>query len=232
MILTLLSGGQDSTTCLFWAKRSWPRERHVALSFDYGQSHAIELGRAVRIAALAGAEHRVVNLDLPRRTSELTGGTPSAPWTTIGGDLPATFVPGRNLVFLAHAFATAPDAKAIVFGASQVDYSGYPDCRAPFIGAMQQAGLEALGGTGPVLHAPLLYRSKADTVRLARSLRGCWEALGLSWTCYRPNHGRILLNADKGPRPCGACAACLLRAKGFEEAGETDPALDSAEEAT
>lgn len=220
MILTLLSGGQDSTTCLFWARRSWPKERHVALSFAYGQTHSIELERAVRIAALAGVEHRVTRLEL--HGSELTGDAATR------SDLPATFVPGRNLVFLAHAFAIGASAKAIVFGASQVDYSGYPDCRAPFIGAMQQAGLEALGGTGPVLHAPLLYKSKADTVRLARGLRGCWEALALSWTCYRPVHGEAPESVGAGrSQPCGSCPACVLRAKGFADAGETDPALGS-----
>lgn len=132
--------------------------------------------------------------------------------------LPTSFVPGRNALFLtlAGAVAVKLGAKSIVTGTCQTDYSGYPDCRREFIDAQELALTLAMpSSSGPIkIHTPMMFMTKAETVSLARSLQGCWDALALSITCYN------------GQRPgCGTCPACVLREKGFAEAGESDPAL-------
>lgn len=220
--VVVLSGGQDSTTCLFWARQRW--EGLVAVSFDYGQRHRAELEAARRVAALAGAAHTV----LPLEALAALGGSAlvsSAPLQGEGGfgdaeapaGLPTSFVPGRNLVFLALAGALAvrEGARDVVLGVCQADYSGYPDCRESFVRAAEEAINQAMPSScGPLaVHAPLLHLTKAEAVLLARGLPGCWEALAETVTCY------------EGKRPgCGACPACGLRRKGFAEAGLEDPA--------
>jgi 7-cyano-7-deazaguanine synthase len=215
-VLVVFSGGQDSTTCLFWAIERFGRARLETLTFDYGQRHRIEIESAHRVAGFA----QVRNTVLPVNTFAALGGNsltdphvdvPSA--MTPGADgLPNTFVPGRNLVFLtlAAAFAWQRGIRHIVTGVAQTDYSGYPDCREATILALQSClrlGMEREFE----IHTPLMHLSKRETVELAVSL-GALEALGLSHTCY------------KGVRPpCGQCPACLLRARGFAEAGIEDP---------
>jgi 7-cyano-7-deazaguanine synthase len=223
--IVLLSGGQDSTTCLFWATRRYGSENVLALSIFYGQRHEAELEAARDIAAAAGVLHQFLRADvlasigdsdLVKKGTAIKGdggyGDSQAP-----GGLPTSFVPGRNLIFLSLAAAVAvrEKAKTIVTGVCQTDYSGYPDCRREFIDSLQATlGLAMPGDAGPFqIETPLMYLSKADTVRMAQTLPGCWEALGMSLTCY------------EGKRPgCGKCGACVLRAKGFAEAGEVDPA--------
>jgi 7-cyano-7-deazaguanine synthase len=224
--LVLLSGGQDSTTCLFWAKERLPgvTELH-ALNLLYGQRHRSEIVAAAQIAKLAGCAS-YLSLDVSHlmfgsksalidQTGDLKGDggmrDPEAP-----NGLPTSFVPGRNLMMLGLAVARAGvvGATHIVTGVCQTDYSGYPDCREQFITAMQGAVAQAWPGDEPVpiIHTPLMHRTKAETVKLARELPGCWEALGKSVTCYL------------GQRPgCGECPACHLRVKGFAEAGFLDP---------
>lgn len=218
--LVLLSGGQDSTTCLYWAIDRFGRENVATLSFDYGQRHRIELDCAVAIAKHAGVAHHCLPID----TFSALGGdaltdSDIAVATAIDEStgLPNTFVPGRNLIFLTYAAALAwqLDAGHLVTGVAQTDYSGYPDCREETITALQQAlrlGMES----NVQIHAPLMHLSKAQTVKLARDLGGL-DAMALTHTCY------------KGQRPpCGECPACVLRAKGFEEAGVEDPLIASA----
>jgi 7-cyano-7-deazaguanine synthase len=223
--VTLLSGGQDSTTCAFWA-RKYLGECH-ALTFRYGQRHAGEIDDAIRIAAGLGMPHTLLDLSgvlAALGDSALLAGV-DAPLTADGGrpdaampqGLPSSFVPGRNLLFFSAAAALAVKlgAKAIVTGVCQTDYSGYPDCRKEFVDAFERAATLAMpSSAGPlVMYAPLMQLSKSQTVQLARTLPGCWEALATTTTCYL------------GRRPgCGACAACVLRAKGFAGAGERDPA--------
>ncbi len=213
--VVLLSGGQDSTTCLAWARARC--EEVYSLSFDYGQRHRVELSAARRVARLAGVrEHRVLPVsslgelggnELVDHAREAVSPTPSA-------GLPATFVPGRNLLFLtlAAAWAYRLGVVDLVIGAGEVDYSGYPDCREETLDKMAAAlcaGLDA-----PVrVHAPLMHLGKADTVRLARDLEAL-DLLSYSHTCY---NGRV--------PPCGLCAACRLRADGFAAAGIADPLL-------
>lgn len=222
----LLSGGQDSTTSLFWALRKFETVR--AIAFDYGQRHRIELSAAARIASLAGVDFQA----LPLEVLGVLGGSalvdPSLDVTVDGGHedraapngLPSTFVPGRNLLFLsvAGAYALKVGATHLVTGVCETDYSGYPDCRTEFIEAMVKVLAAAMPSSmGEItIHAPLMQKTKAQTVKMARELGDdCWNALGHSVTCY--------LGWQPG---CGQCPSCVLRAKGFEEAGETDPATE------
>ncbi|OHX13131.1 7-cyano-7-deazaguanine synthase QueC [Chromobacterium sphagni] len=213
--LVVLSGGQDSTTCLYWALRRFGAGNVEAVTFDYGQRHRVELECARKIAALAGVRQTVLPID----TFAAIGGNALtddsiAPESGARDDdaLPNTFVPGRNLVFLtfAAAFGYTRGARHLVAGVAQTDYSGYPDCRENTLKALEVA--LRLGMDSRVeLHAPLMYLSKAETVTLAQQV-GAMDALAWSHTCY---NGEV--------PPCGRCASCELRAKGFAEVGVADP---------
>ena len=222
--ITLLSGGQDSTTCLFWAKQNF--DDVVAVSIFYGQRHKAELVAAAAIATQAGVPHRVLEIPALGLLGNSALVDASKPLTLDGGipdkampqGLPSSFVPGRNalLLTLAGAVAVKEGARDIVTGVCQTDYSGYPDCRREFVDSVEAMLAQAMpSSSGPFrIHTPLMFMTKAETVRLARRLPGCWEALALSVTCY------------EGQRPgCGKCASCDLRIKGFAEAGEVDPGV-------
>ena len=213
--LVLLYGGQESTTCLHWAVSKFGRWSVAAVSFDYGQRHRIELECAADIAADA----RVNYTSLPIDTFAALGGDALtdagievADEVDAESGLPNTFVPGRNLVFLtfAAAYAWQRDIGNLVTGVAQTDYSGYPDCRQETLDSLQQTlrlGMES----DVIIHAPLMHLSKKETVELAAEL-GALDAMALTHTCYN------------GARPpCGKCPACMLRAKGFAEAGIEDP---------
>lgn len=215
--LVVLSGGQDSTTCLFWAIDRFGRDAVSSITFDYGQRHRVELGCATRVADYAG----VSNVCLPIDTFSALGGDALTDSgidvtsdTNASTGLPNTFVPGRNLIFLtfAAAYAYQRNIGHLVTGVAQTDYSGYPDCREATIKALQQS--IRMGMDSDVqIHTPLMHLSKRQTVELAVEL-GALEAMGLTHTCY------------EGLRPpCGVCAACELRAKGFLAAGFDDPLL-------
>ncbi|MCD4487033.1 7-cyano-7-deazaguanine synthase QueC [Chromobacterium vaccinii] len=216
--LVVLSGGQDSTTCLYWALRRFGAGNVEAVTFDYCQRHRVELDCARKIAALAGVRQTVLPID----TFAAIGGNALtdagiAPEEGVRDDdaLPNTFVPGRNLVFLtfAAAFAYTRGARHLVTGVAQTDYSGYPDCRENTLKALEVA--LRLGMDSRVeLHTPLMYLSKAETVTLAQQV-GALEALAWSHTCY---NGEV--------PPCGHCASCELRARGFAEAGMPDPLVE------
>ena len=192
----------------------------VALTFDYGQRHGVEIERARMVAERYGAEWLCVRLDASRwGGSALTDSSMAVPVDGVDTDvIPATYVPARNLIFLSVAMgvAEARDADAVYLGVNALDYSGYPDCRPEFIESFRGTAALALkrGVEGqPVdIRTPLIDLTKADIVRLGVDLDA---PLHLSWSCY---HG--------GPAPCGRCDACALRAKGFAEAGVPDPALE------
>ncbi len=213
--VVLLSGGQDSTTCLAWALKRFGRVRSLAI--DYGQRHRIELDAAARIAGLAGVPHAQIPCDSLRALggNALTSDEAVAGGVRAGNQLPNTFVPGRNLIFLtlAAAFAYQHGAANLVTGVCETDYSGYPDCRESTMAALQEA-LRAGIDAPFVIHTPLMRLSKADTVRMARDL-GALPLIAQSHTCY---NGAI--------PPCGICPACELRAKGFAEAGIPDPLME------
>lgn len=208
--LVLLSGGQDSTTALYWARERFDRVH--TLTIRYGQRHDREVRAAFGIARLAAAVHEFVEIPV-FRGSKSTLVSPGRMDATANG-LPVTFVPARNLVFLSVAAARAASlgCSTIVAGVCATDHAGYPDCRPEFIEAMR-AVLRAAIPAGVDLVTPMLMLDKPTIVRLGRSLPGCWDALALSVTCYR------------GDQPgCGECPSCVLRARGFAEAGERDPA--------
>jgi len=214
--VVLVSGGLDSATTLAIARDRG--HRCHALSFDYGQRHAIELDAARRVAKALGAiEHRVLAMPIGQfGHSALTDPSIAVP-ESAGTGVPVTYVPARNTVFLACAlgFAEVIAAQHIYIGVNAVDYSGYPDCRAAFIRAFEYlanlATRAAVEGKTMSIHAPLIELTKADIIR-----RG--TALGLDYgmtvSCYQPD--------GKG-RACGKCDSCRLRRDGFREAGIVDP---------
>ena len=220
--ICLLSGGLDSATCLAYARKhgyeSW------ALSFDYGQRHRVELDAAVRVAeALGAAAHRVVRIDLRvfghsalTDDIEVPKGRDEA---VMNAGIPVTYVPARNTIFLSFALAWAEvlESSDIFIGVNALDYSGYPDCRPEFIEAFESMANLATksaveGRTRVKIHSPLIQMSKAQIVQLGAELG---VPFGLTHSCYDP---------DAAGRPCGQCDSCLLRAKGFREAGLDDPA--------
>lgn len=213
--VVLLSGGLDSATALWWAKtRGFGA---VCLSVRYGQRHEREILAAKALAKRAGARLYEIRLSLPwLKSSALVDRTkrlPDLPLSKIGrGGVPATYVPGRNTIFLALAasLADAVEATAVVIGANQLDYSGYPDCRGPYLAAFEKAARRGTRRTSLKILAPLLRLDKAGIVRLARRLGVPTE---LTWSCYAG-----------GKRPCGKCDSCKLRAKGFASAGFEDTA--------
>jgi 7-cyano-7-deazaguanine synthase len=215
--VVILSGGLDSTVCMGVAEQAGGRI--VALTFDYGQRHHVELDHAAAVARHYGAEPLVVRLDASAwGGSALTDASVDVPDADpASGQIPVTYVPARNLIFLSVAtgVAEARDADALYLGINALDYSGYPDCRPEFVASF--AGTAALAtkrgveGRPVEVRTPLVDRTKAAIVRLGLDLGA---PLGLTWSCYRGGH-----------RPCGTCDSCVLRAKGFAEAGVTDPAL-------
>ncbi len=219
--VVLVSGGLDSMVAAARAREAG--HRLLALSVDYNQRHQVELAAARRIAHTLGAERHVV-LPLDLRAfggSALTDDTP-VPKTGVGAEIPVTYVPARNTIFLSLAlgWAEAVGARDLFIGVNALDYSGYPDCRPEFIAAFEKladlatkAGVE---GEPFRIHAPLQHMTKADIVR--ECVRLGLDA-GISWSCYDPAPGGL---------HCGLCDSCRLRSKGFEEAGIPDPTRYSA----
>ncbi|MDI3339698.1 MAG: 7-cyano-7-deazaguanine synthase QueC [Sphaerobacter sp.] len=216
--VVLLSGGLDSTTVAYLARASG--YAIYALSFDYGQRHRRELEAAAAVArAVDAVEHRVVRIDLGAIGGSSLTGDGHIPTTPEPGGIPSTWVPARNHIFLAVAsgYAEVVGAQAVYIGVSQVDYSGYPDCRGEFLAAYQRAADLAskqfveTGRSIPVV-APLLYLSKAGAIQLGLALGVDY---GLTWSCYR---GEAV--------PCGVCDSCRLRAAAFAAVGVPDPLLD------
>ena len=217
----LLSGGLDSSTCLALARRDG--FTCYALSFDYGQRHRVELEAAARVAeSLGAAQHLVVSVDLrffgaSALTSDIA--VPKGRGTDeMSGEIPVTYVPARNTIFLSLALAWAEvlESSDIFIGVNALDYSGYPDCRPEFIEAYERMANRATksgveGRTRIKIHTPLIRLSKAEIVKLGGELGLDFR---LTHSCYDPG---------PGGRPCGQCDSCVLRRKGFEEAGLEDP---------
>ena len=219
--VVLLSGGVDSATTAAVAQRQG-FDVH-ALSFHYGQRHAVELEAARRVVAHLGIRrHVVLEIDLrafggSALTSDLAVPL-DTPMDQIGASIPPTYVPARNTIFLSFSLAWAEtlDARDIFIGANALDYSGYPDCRPEYIAAFERmanlatrAGVE--GGARITIHAPLISLSKREIIAQGQALGIDY---GLTSSCYDPS---------PDGRACGHCEACLLRLKGFEEAGMSDP---------
>jgi 7-cyano-7-deazaguanine synthase len=219
--VVLLSGGLDSATALAIARAEGFDA--YALSFDYGQRHDRELDSARRVAAALGArEHLVLRLDLRAiGGSALTADIPVPKGRSVeamGSGIPVTYVPARNTIFLSYALAWAEvlESQDIFIGVNALDYSGYPDCRPEFIEAFERmanlatrAGVE---GTSRLrIHTPLIRLTKAEIVARGTALG---VDFALTWSCYEPRPDGLA---------CGRCDSCLLREKGFREAGLRDP---------
>ena len=219
--ICLLSGGLDSSTCLGVARRDG--FECYALSFDYGQRHRVELAAATNVAKHMGAlEHRTLRIDLrafggSALTSDLAVPKHHSVQELETG-IPITYVPARNTIFLSYAMAWAEvlECSDIFIGVNAIDYSGYPDCRPEFIEAFERmanlatkSGVE--GRTHLRIHTPLKELNKASIVRLGLQVG---VDFALTHSCYDP---------DATGRPCGQCDSCLLRKKGFQEAGVFDP---------
>lgn len=218
--VVLLSGGLDSTTVLAIAKSQGFDP--YALSFRYGQRHAVELDAAQRVSAAQGVRRHVI-ADIDLRVfggSALTANIAVPKHDTpeeLGDEIPSTYVPARNTIFLSFALAYAETigAQDVFIGVNALDYSGYPDCRPEYIEAFQnmanlatKAGVE---GQRLTIHTPLITMTKAEII--ATGL-GLGVDYGLTSSCYDP---------DETGHPCGRCDSCLLRLKGFSEAGHADP---------
>ena len=213
--VVLVSGGLDSMISAAIAREAG--YRIFALSIDYNQRHQVELAAARRIAqALGAVRHVVLPIDLSAFGGSALTADISVPKDGVGADIPVTYVPARNTVFLslALAWAEAAGARSLFIGVNALDYSGYPDCRPEFIAGFEQLATKAgVEGEAFRIHAPLQHMTKADIVREGTRLG---LDLGMSWSCYDPSPAGT---------HCGLCDSCRLRHKGFEDAGIADPTI-------
>jgi len=213
--IVLLSGGLDSATTLYYAL-SKGYSVH-ALVFDYGQRHSKEIQCAVAVARAARCFFEVVKISLPWKGSALLDKKIKVPHRRKldAKDIPVTYVPARNIIFLSFAasYAEAVGAQKIFIGANAIDYSGYPDCRPDFFAAYSKVlekGLKTgVEGQKIRVETPLIRKTKAQIIRLGTALQVPYQ---LTWSCY-----------EGGKRPCGLCDSCRLRAKGFIDAGVKAP---------
>jgi 7-cyano-7-deazaguanine synthase len=229
--IVLLSGGLDSTTCLAIAKHADFRPLY-SMAFDYGQRHRHELAAAEKIARAFGVtEHRVITIDLRQFGKSALTDSIDVPKdrdeTQMSGEIPVTYVPARNTIFLSYALAWSEvlGVRDVFIGVNAIDYSGYPDCRPEFIGAFERMAnlatkmtvqkVQGAGGEGRefTIHTPLIHLTKAQIIQRGASLGVDY---GMTHSCYDP---------DAQGRACGHCDSCLLRKRGFAAAGVKDPTV-------
>jgi len=211
----LFSGGLDSTTTLYYAKSR--KYKPHCLVFDYGQRHRQEIHHAVKIAQVSKSDYTVVKITLPWKGSALLDKKIKLPKNRkiISREIPVTYVPARNIIFLSFAasYAEAIGAKAIFIGVNALDYSGYPDCRPEFIKTyqkMMKQGLKSgVEGKAIKINTPLMRKTKSQIIKMGIFLKVPFH---LTWSCYKG-----------GKSPCGECDSCLLRAQGFAGIGIQDP---------
>lgn len=216
--IVLLSGGLDSATCLAIARAEGFSPIYT-MAFDYGQRHRHELAAAARLAEAAGVrEHRVVRIDLRQFGGSALTSDAEVPKdraeAEMSAGVPITYVPARNTVFLSYALAWAEvlGARDVFIGVNAVDYSGYPDCRPEFVEAFERAANLGTRFDGSFkIHAPLIRMTKAQIIRRGTELDVDY---GQTHSCYDP---------DESGAACGHCDSCLLRKRGFAEAGLADP---------
>ncbi len=220
LAIVLLSGGLDSTTVLAIAKNLGYLP--LTLSFDYGQRHRVELGKARVIAKKFGVEeHRVVSVDLKQFGGSALTDDIEVPMDreedAMTAEIPVTYVPARNTIFLSYAlaFAETRGARDVFIGVNAVDYSGYPDCRPEFVQAFEAlanlATKAGVDGESLKIHAPLIQMTKAEIIKKGLELNVDY---GLTHSCYQPTPDGT---------SCGRCDSCRLRRKGFLDAGAVDP---------
>jgi 7-cyano-7-deazaguanine synthase len=220
--IVLTSGGLDSTTCLAIAKGDGFMPIY-SMTFDYGQRHRLELEAAARVAERIGVSgHRVVKIDLRQFGKSALTANIAVPKdrdeSAMGADIPITYVPARNTIFLSYALAWAEvlDVRDVFIGVNAIDYSGYPDCRPEFIKAFETMAnlatrMTTTGRPKFSIHTPLINLTKAQIIRRGIELGVDYS---LTHSCYDP---------DESGRSCGRCDSCVLRMKGFAEAGVPDP---------
>jgi 7-cyano-7-deazaguanine synthase len=219
--IVLSSGGLDSTTCLAIAKADGFVPLY-SMSFDYGQRHRRELAAAERVARAMGvAEHRVVRIELRQFGKSALTDEIAVPKdrdeAAMSADIPITYVPARNTIFLSYALAWAEviHCDDVFIGVNALDYSGYPDCRPEFVESFQRTARLGTKRANFTVHAPLVHLTKAQIIRRGVALGVDY---GMTHSCYDPDaHGRA----------CGRCDSCLLRKRGFAEAGVADPTVYS-----
>ena len=221
--IVLVSGGLDSATCMAIAKEEGYQV--VALSFDYGQRHRVELNAAKKVTGFFNvAKHIIYKIDFGAMGKSALTDNIEVPKHNraeeIGPDIPSTYVPARNIIFLsiASAFAETNNAGAIFAGMNSIDYSGYPDCRPEFVSAFEKMinlGTKTGSEGGHIdIITPLMKLSKKEIIQLGLKLGVDYS---LTWSCYDPQEG------ESTPLACGKCDSCLLRLKGFHQAGAEDP---------
>ncbi|MBI4651890.1 7-cyano-7-deazaguanine synthase QueC [Candidatus Desantisbacteria bacterium] len=220
--IVLLSGGLDSTTTLAMAKKK--KFEIYAISFDYGQRHKFEIKKAQIIAKKIGVkQHKIIKIDLRQIGGSALTDDINVPERKNGKNskgIPVTYVPARNTIFLSFALAWAEvlDIQNIFIGVNAIDFSGYPDCRSIFIKAFEKmanlATKMTTEGKKIKIHAPLINLKKSDIIKI-----GCKLGIdyGITHSCYNP---------DNSGKSCGKCDSCILRAKGFKEAGIHDPLFE------
>ena len=220
--IVLTSGGLDSTTCLAIANDAGYAPLY-SMTFDYGQRHRFELDAAAKVVRAMGvAEHRVIQIDLRQFGKSALTADIDVPKdrdeAKMAGDIPITYVPARNTIFLSYALAWAEvlEARDVFIGVNAIDYSGYPDCRPEFIAAFERMAnlatkMTVAGGPPFRIHTPLIHLTKAQIIRRGADLGVDYA---LTHSCYDP---------DAQGRACGRCDSCLLRKRGFAEAGIPDP---------
>lgn len=217
--IILLSGGLDSTTCLAIAHAEG-YSLIYSMAFDYGQRHRHELQAAAALARAYGVrEHRVIQIDLRQFGGSALTSDVAVPKdrdeSQMSADIPITYVPARNTIFLSYALAWAEvlECDHVYIGVNALDFSGYPDCRPEFIESFQQTARKGTKRTGFTIHAPLLHLTKAQIIRRGMELGVDYS---MTHSCYDP---------DSQGRACGRCDSCVLRKKGFAEAGVKDPTV-------
>lgn len=211
--IILLSGGQDSTTCLYWSKKHF--KEIYAIGFDYGQMHIKELEQAKKIAQDANVEYKIFNVKNLLASSSLTKHTNHNDKSYINTELPASFTSGRNILFLsiAGSYASELGINDIVMGVCQTDYSGYPDCRRTSIDAMQNVLSLAYGNGDFRIHTPLMYLTKAETWKMAKELDCLNVIINDTLTDYNGNDTKNEWGMGTNNNP-----ATELRIKGYYEA--------------
>ena len=221
--IILTSGGVDSTTCLAIARDEGVQPLY-SLTFDYGQRHRQELTAAQRVSKVLGvAEHRVIRIDLRQFGKSALTSAIDVPKdraeTEMAGNIPITYVPARNTIFLSYALAWAEvlECRDVFIGVNAVDYSGYPDCRPEYIAAFQAMAnlatrMTVTDAASPFeIHAPLIHLKKSEIIRRGAELGVDYR---LTHSCYDP---------DQAGSACGRCDSCVIRRRGFVEAGVSDP---------
>jgi len=211
--LVVFSGGQDSTTCLAWAKN---RYDHIeTITFDYGQKHKVEIQQAQKITKLLNVKNTILNINVFSQLNDsalINSDLDISSTHSKKKNLPASFVPNRNAIFftLAHAFAQKQDIKNIIIGVNQTDYSGYPDCREDFVLALEKS-LNLGSESNIKFQYPLMHLSKAETFKLSEDEKVLDIVIKESHTCYNGDH---TTKYDWG-YGCGECPACILRKEGW-----------------